>query len=73
MHSFTAKIELLQKNFFAVRLKWKEKNREYKRNLKKIQLENLIKSKTDIIVSCFGSLPKQRIPDIRAISHIQTG
>ena len=43
------------------------------RNLKKIQLENLIKSKTDIIVSCFGSLPKQRIPDIRAISHIQTG
>lgn len=49
------------------------KEQRIQKKLEKIQLENLIKSKTDIIVSCFGSLPKQRIPDIRAISHIQTG
>ena len=34
----------MTKNFFAVRLKWEEKNKEFKRNLKKIQLENSTKS-----------------------------
>ena len=45
------------------------KERRIRKKLEKIQLENSIKSKTDIIVSCSGSLPKQRIPDIRAISR----
>ena len=70
IHSFTAKIELLQKNFFAVRLKWEEKNREYKRNLKKIQLENLIKSKTDIIVSCFWKFAQTKDPPTSELYHI---
>ena len=49
------------------------KEQRIKKDLKKIQLKNLIKSKTDILVRCSGSLPTQKIPGIRAISHIQTG
>lgn len=51
----------------------RKKEQRIQKKLEKIQLENLIKSKTDIIVHCFGSFPGQRIPGIRAISHIQTG
>ena len=49
------------------------KEQRIQKKLEKIQLENLIKSKTDIRVSYSGSLPRQKIPCIRAISHIQTG
>ena len=49
------------------------KEQRIQKKLEKNPIRELNKIKTDIIVSCFGSLPKQRIPDIRAISHIQTG
>lgn len=50
------------KNFFVVRVKWEEKNEGFKRNLKKIQSENSIRFKTDIVDSCSGSLSRQKIP-----------
>ena len=41
----------MTKNSFVVRLKWEEKNEEYKKNLTKIQTDNRIKPKKDLTAS----------------------
>ena len=49
------------------------KEQRIQKKLEKNPVRELNKIQTNIIVSCSGSLPRQKIPGIRVISYIQTG
>ena len=62
IHSFTAKIELLQKIFFAVRLKWEEKNREQIKKLEKNPIRELNKIQNKYYSQLFWKFAQTKDP-----------
>ena len=62
IHSFTAKIELLQKIFFAVRLKWEEKNREQIKKLEKNPIRELNKIQNKYYSQLFWRFAQTKDP-----------